>query len=316
MADAGEALLRLGGVYTDIGRYQILYGVDLTVRRGRVTMLLGRNGAGKTTTLRTIMGLWKARAGEITFDGRSIAGGEAPDIARLGIAYVPENMGIFGRLTVRENMLLATGAQGFAKDQLDRVLTFFPALKLKWESAAGSLSGGQKQMLAIGRAIVEQRRLLLVDEPTKGLSPAMVDQLVEALLQMKQEQATILLVEQNFRVALAMGDDVAVMDQGRIVHSGEMVVLGSDEGLQQRLLDRHQPDRRRHDHSRVHYPDHRRTWFGGRLLHRRHTGRLDQQLCRLPRAQAGAGFEHPADGAHSALAAARIVPGSRALRGR
>jgi branched-chain amino acid transport system ATP-binding protein len=184
MADAGEALLRLDGVYTDIGRYQILYGVDLTVRRGGVTMLLGRNGAGKTTTL------------------------------RLGIAYVPENMGIFGKLTVRENMLLATGAQGFAKDHLDRVLAFFPALKLKWEAAAGSLSGGQKQMLAIGRAIVEPRRLLLVDEPTKGLSPAMVDQLVEALLRMKKEQTTILLVEQNFRVALAMGDNVAVMDQG------------------------------------------------------------------------------------------------------
>ena len=236
MADADEALLRLRGVYTDIGRYQILYGVDLAVRRGRVTMLLGRNGAGKTTTLRTIMGLWKARAGAITFDGRSIAGLETPDIARLGNGYVPENMGIFGRLTVRENMLLATGAQGFAKDQLDRVLTFFPTLKLKWDSAAGSLSGGQKQMLAVGRAIIEQRRLLLVDEPTKGLSPAMVDQLVEALLQMKQEQATILLVEQNFRVALAMGDDVAVMDQGRIVHSGDMVTLSNDEELQQRLL--------------------------------------------------------------------------------
>jgi branched-chain amino acid transport system ATP-binding protein len=201
-----------------------------------ISACLGRNGAGKTTTLRTVMGLWKARAGAITFDARSIAGMETPDIARLGIAYVPENMGIFGKLTVRENMLLATGAQGFAKDHLDRVLAFFPALKLKWDAAAGSLSGGQKQMLAIGRAIVEPRRLLLVDEPTKGLSPAMVDQLVEALLRMKKEQTTILLVEQNFRVALAMGDDVAVMDQGRIVHSGSTAALGNDEELQQRLL--------------------------------------------------------------------------------
>ena len=155
---------------------------------------------------------------------------ETPDIARLGIAYVPENMGIFGKLTVRENMLLATGAQGFAKDHLDRVLAFFPALKMKWDAAAGSLSGGQKQMLAIGRAIVEPRRLLLMDEPTKGLSPAMVDQLVEALLRMKKEQTTILLVEQNFRVALAIGDDVAVMDQGRIVHSGDMAALGNRRG--------------------------------------------------------------------------------------
>jgi branched-chain amino acid transport system ATP-binding protein len=149
MADADEALLRLGGVYTDIGRYQILYGVDLAVRRGRVTMLLGRNGAGKTTTLRTIMGLWKARAGEISFDGRSVRGLETPDIARLGIAYVPENMGIFGRLTVRENMLLATGAQGFVKDQLDRVLTFFPALKLQWDAAAGSPSGAPSSSSAV-----------------------------------------------------------------------------------------------------------------------------------------------------------------------
>jgi len=236
MAEAGDVLLRLHDVHTDIGRYKILHGVSLTARHGRVTMLLGRNGAGKTTTLRTIMGLWQARAGRITFDGQSINGMDTPDIAQLGIAYVPEYMGIFGKLTVRENMLLATGAQGFAKDSLDRVLAWFPPIKLKWDSAAGSLSGGQKQMLAIARAVVEQRRLLLVDEPTKGLSPVMVDQLVEALLGLKDEQTTILLVEQNFHVALAIGDDVAVMDQGRIVHSGDMAALGRDEELQQRLL--------------------------------------------------------------------------------
>ena len=236
MAEAADVLLRLDDVHTDIGRYKILYGVSLTARRGRVTMLLGRNGAGKTTTLRTIMGLWQARAGRITFDGQAINGMDTPDIAQLGIAYVPEYMGIFGKLTVRENMLLATGAQGFAKDNLDRVLAWFPPLKLKWDSAAGSLSGGQKQMLAIARAVVEQRRLLLVDEPTKGLSPVMVDQLVEALLGLKNEQTTILLVEQNFHVALAVGDGVAVMDQGRIVHSGDMVALGRNEELQKRLL--------------------------------------------------------------------------------
>ncbi len=236
MAEADDVLLRLDDVHTDIGRYKILHGVNLTARRGRVTMLLGRNGAGKTTTLRTIMGLWQARAGRITFDGQPIGAMDTPDIAQLGIAYVPEYMGIFGKLTVRENMLLATGAQGFAKDNVDRVLAWFPPLKLKWDSTAGSLSGGQKQMLAIARAVVEQRRLLLVDEPTKGLSPVMVDQLVEALLGLKNEQTTILLVEQNFHVALAVGDDVAVMDLGRIVHSGDMAALGRDEELQQRLL--------------------------------------------------------------------------------
>ena len=236
MTDAAEALLRLEGVYANIGRYRILHGVDFAARRGRVTMLLRRNGAGKTTTLRTIMGLWKARLGKIIFDGQSIAAKETPHIARLGIAYVPENMGIFGKLTVRENMLLATGRSGFARQHLDRVLESFPALRVKWESPAGSLSGGQKQMLAIGRAIIEQRRLLLIDEPTKGLSPAMVDQLVAALLRLKREHTTILLVEQNFRVAEAVGDDVAVMDEGRIIHTGDMAALSTNHGLQHRLL--------------------------------------------------------------------------------
>jgi len=236
MSDSADILLRLEGVFTNIGRYRILHGVDFSVQRGRVTALLGRNGAGKTTTLRTIMGLWKARLGKIVFDGQPITALETPHIARRGIAYVPENMGIFGKLTVRENMLLATGRTGFAQDQLDRVLQSFPALKMKWDSPAGSLSGGQKQMLAIGRAIIEPRRLLLIDEPTKGLSPAMVDQLVAALLRLKRENTTILLVEQNFRVAEAVGDDVAVMDEGRIIHAGEMAALATNHGLQHRLL--------------------------------------------------------------------------------
>jgi branched-chain amino acid transport system ATP-binding protein len=236
MNASGDILLRLEGVFTNIGRYRILHGVDLAVRRGRVTALLGRNGAGKTTTLRTIMGLWKARLGKIVFDGQRIDALETPYIAQLGIAYVPENMGIFGKLTVRENMLLATERRGFAQQHLDRVLESFPALKVKWDAPAGSLSGGQKQMLAIGRAIIEQRRLLLIDEPTKGLSPAMVDQLVEALLRLKREHTTILLVEQNFRVAEAVGDDVAVMDEGHIIHTGDLTALAGNHELQHRLL--------------------------------------------------------------------------------
>ncbi len=235
-SETDDILLRVEGVFTNIGRYRILHGVDLAVRRGRVTALLGRNGAGKTTTLRTIMGLWKARLGKIIFDGEPITALETPHIARRGIAYVPETMGIFGKLTVRENMLLATGSAGFAANELERVLESFPALKTKWDAPAGSLSGGQKQMLAIGRAIIEPRRLILIDEPTKGLSPAMVDQLVGALLRLKREHTTILLVEQNFRVAEAVGDDVAVMDEGRIIHSGEMAALAHNHGLQHRLL--------------------------------------------------------------------------------
>jgi len=229
-------LLRLSGVHTHIGRYHILHGVDLAARAGRLTMLLGRNGAGKTTTLRTIMGLWRRSAGEITFDAQPIGALATPDIARLGIAYVPETMGIFSQLTVRENLLLATGPAGFDEARLDWVLGLFPVLREKWQQAAGALSGGQKQMLAISRAIVEPRRLLIVDEPTKGLAPAVIQHLIDAFLGLKQSEATILLVEQNFHMARAVGDDVAVMDDGRIVHSGTMAALAADEAMQQRLL--------------------------------------------------------------------------------
>ncbi len=231
-----DTLLELAGVHTHIGRYHILHGVDLAVRRGRLTMLLGRNGAGKTTTLRTIMGLWRRSAGEIRFDGASIGALATPDIARLGIAYVPENMGIFAELTVRENLLLATGPEGFDEARLDDVLALFPALRQKWHNPAGSLSGGQKQMLAISRAIIEERRLLIVDEPTKGLAPAVIQLLIDAFLRLKATATTILLVEQNFHMARSVGDDVAVMDDGRIVHTGSMAALAADEGLQQHLL--------------------------------------------------------------------------------
>ena len=232
----GAALLELRGVHTHIGRYHILHGVDLALARGRLTMLLGRNGAGKTTTLRTIMGLWRRSAGEISFDGEPIGALATPDIARLGIAYVPESMGIFSQLTVRENLLLATGPAGFDEARLDEVLALFPALREKWHNAAGSLSGGQKQMLAISRAIIEPRRLLVVDEPTKGLAPAIIQQLIDAFLRLKRTETTILLVEQNFHMARSVGDDVAVMDDGRIVHRGKMAALAADKDLQQQLL--------------------------------------------------------------------------------
>jgi branched-chain amino acid transport system ATP-binding protein len=231
-----DSLLELRGVETRIGRYHILHGVDFAARRGRVTMLLGRNGAGKTTTLRTIMHLWPASAGSIVFDGKRIEALDTPDIARLGIAYVPETMGIFSQLTVRENLLLATGREGLTDERLDALFALFPALKEKWSVAAGVLSGGQKQMLAIGRAIIEPRRLLVVDEPTKGLAPAVIQVLIDAFQRLKRSETTILLVEQNFHMAVSVGDDVAVMDDGRIVHTGSMADLAADEALQHRLL--------------------------------------------------------------------------------
>jgi branched-chain amino acid transport system ATP-binding protein len=237
-------VLRLDGVHTRIGAYHILHGVDLEVPRGQVTMLLGRNGAGKTTTLRTVMGLWQATRGTIHFEGQPIGGPGAqrptPDIARAGIAYVPETMGIFADLTVRENMLLAARQARRAEEldvgRLEWIFGFFPALRRFWLYPAGKLSGGQKQMLAVARAICEPRALLLVDEPSKGLAPAIVDNLVSAFAELKRQQTTILLVEQNFAMARALGDRVAVMDDGRVVHAGAMAQLADDEALQRRLL--------------------------------------------------------------------------------
>ncbi|WP_343642544.1 ABC transporter ATP-binding protein [Roseateles sp.] len=237
-------LLRLEGVHTHIGAYHILHGVDLDVPEGEVTMLLGRNGAGKTTTLRTVMGLWRASAGRVLLEQRPIQALPTPEIARADIAYVPENMGIFGALTVRENLLLAA-RRARSLDELDTarlewLFGLFPALRKFWLYPAGKLSGGQKQMLAIARAMVEPRRLLLIDEPTKGLAPAIINKLIEALQEIKRGRdgmrATVLLVEQNFMVARALGDRVAVMDDGRVVHAGRMAELAGDEALQQRLL--------------------------------------------------------------------------------
>lgn len=231
-----EPLLQLSDVHTHIGPYHILHGVDFTVPAGQLTMLLGRNGAGKTTTLRTIMGLWQASSGTIRFGGADITRSATPDIARAGIGYVPESMGIFTDLTVRENIVLAARSGPVDAARLDWMLGLFPALKRFWNLPAGNLSGGQKQMLAIARAIAEPRRLLLIDEPTKGLAPVMVRSMIEAFKALKEAGETILLVEQNFYAASALGDNVVVMDDGRIVHSGAMSELVADQALQQRLL--------------------------------------------------------------------------------
>jgi branched-chain amino acid transport system ATP-binding protein len=231
-----DELLSLSGVHTHIGRYHILQGVDLVAREGRTTMLLGRNGAGKTTTLRTIMGLWPASSGTIMLAGTRIDGRATPEIATLGIGYVPETMAVFSDLTVKENLILAARNGPLDEDRLVWIFQFFPALKKFWLSRSGTLSGGQKQMLSIARAIVEPRKLLLIDEPTKGLAPAIVGALIDCLADIKRRGATILLVEQNFRVAEAIGDDVAVMDNGRVVHTGEMAALAADTALQERFL--------------------------------------------------------------------------------
>ena len=235
-----QHLLTLEGVHTHIGAYHILHGVDLVVPRGELTLLLGRNGAGKTTTLRTIMGLWPASQGRITFGGEDITALHTPTIAQKNIAYVPENMGIFADLTVQENMLLAArsapNAARMDEARVQWIFKLFPAVEKFWKHPAGKLSGGQKQMLAVARAIVEPRDLLIIDEPSKGLAPAIIQNMIEAFQQLKASGVTILLVEQNIHFAQQLGDSVAVMDNGRVVHAGRMQDLAEDTALQQSLL--------------------------------------------------------------------------------
>lgn len=235
-----DILLSLEGVHTHIGAYHILHGVDLQVRRGQLTMLLGRNGAGKTTTLRTIMGLWKASQGRIRLNGEDITDRATAELAHAGVAYVPENMGIFADLSVRENLLLAARKARTLSDidsaRLDWIFDRFPAMKKFWLHPAGKLSGGQKQMLAVSRAIIEPRELLLIDEPSKGLAPVMIQSMIQAFKALKEQHTTILLVEQNFNFARQLGDAVAVMDDGRVVHRGAMAELAADEDMQARLL--------------------------------------------------------------------------------
>jgi branched-chain amino acid transport system ATP-binding protein len=235
-----QNLLTLEGVHTHIGAYHILHGVDLVVPRGELTLLLGRNGAGKTTTLRTIMGLWQASQGRITFGGEDITALNTPAIAQKNIAYVPENMGIFSDLTVKENMLLAARSAQHAAQmdeaRLQWIFKLFPPVEKFWKHPAGKLSGGQKQMLAVARSMVEPRDLLIIDEPSKGLAPAIIQNMIEAFQQLKASGVTILLVEQNIHFAQQLGDTVAVMDNGRVVHAGRMQALAEDAALQQSLL--------------------------------------------------------------------------------
>lgn len=229
------SLLSLTHMKTSIGQYHVLHDVSFDVPEGGVFVLLGRNGAGKTTTLRSIMGLWKPNPGSVRFRGEDIAGLHASDIARKGIAFVPENMGVFGGLTVEENLILATAKGKFDPVHLKRIYQLFPAIEQFWTKQAWSLSGGQKQMLSVARAIIEPRELILIDEPTKGLAPSIIDGMAEAFSEIGQ-RTTILLVEQNLNFAKRLGKGMAVIDDGHIAHTGTMSDFVNDTALQERLL--------------------------------------------------------------------------------
>lgn len=231
-----KQLLKLNNIETFIGQYHILQGVSLEVKKGEVTVLLGRNGAGKTTTLRTIMGLNPASKGSVVYKGEEIHSLPTYTIAQKGIGYVPEDQGIFAGLTVEENMKVAIQKENDETNKrLDYILNLFPDLKKFWKKPGGLLSGGQKQMLSIARAYVNDNELLLIDEPSKGLAPIVVEKVMESILQMK-DQTTIVLVEQNFMMASTIGDCFYIIDDGRTVSTGTMKQLKEDEEMKRKYL--------------------------------------------------------------------------------
>ena len=231
-----ELILKVEGAHTFIGRHHILQGISFESKADAVTVLIGRNGAGKSTALRMVIGLLPPSEGKILFKGKEIQKKKPYEIARMGIGYVPENMGIFAGLTVEENMRVAMLLEdGPTAKRLDRTLDMFVDLKKFWKDKAGNLSGGQKQMLAIARAIVNDTSLLLIDEPSKGLAPILVEALIEAINQIKLD-SVVVLVEQNFYMASAVGDDFYILDDGRVVRSGVMETLVQDEDLKRKYL--------------------------------------------------------------------------------
>lgn len=229
-------LLKVENVHTHIGQYHILQGVSFETKAGEVSVLLGRNGAGKTTTLKTIMGLTPATSGQITFEDKSIIKNPTHHIAKGGIGYVPEDQGIFGALTVEENIKVAIRKEDdSALARLEYVLELFPDLKKYWKKDGGHLSGGQKQMLSMARAFVNESKLLLIDEPSKGLAPVVIEKVMEAINEMKK-QTTIILVEQNFMMASKIGDTYTLIDDGETVQSGLMRELIENEELKRKYL--------------------------------------------------------------------------------
>jgi branched-chain amino acid transport system ATP-binding protein len=228
-SQASRPLLTLEDVHAYIAGSHILQGVSFDVTKGETTVLLGRNGAGKSTTLRTIMGIVQAERGSISLDGQELRGKPSHAIARQGIALVPEDRDVFVLLTVEENLKLAQrGNASRGVGGIEQAYSLFPDLRAARARSAGAMSGGQQQMLAIARAMVNHNRVVLVDEPTKGLAPVIVKQLQSIFQGLRGEGETILLVEQNLEFAQAVGDRFFILDEGRIVHGGGMGELTAD----------------------------------------------------------------------------------------
>jgi branched-chain amino acid transport system ATP-binding protein len=228
-------ILEVESIHTFIGQFHILEGVSLRVPKGSITALLGRNGAGKTTTLRSIIGLNAPREGRVTFNGQTINGRPAYEIAALGIGYVPEHRAVFRDLTVEENLKIAERNRNDLANRSDFIFEIFPDLKKFYKLSGGQLSGGQQQMLSIARALVADNSLLLIDEPSEGLAPVIVENIVAALRRLS-DRVTVLLVEQNFRMASSLADRYYIVDDGRTVHEGAMKDLTGNKELVAKYL--------------------------------------------------------------------------------
>jgi len=214
-------ILEVHNIHTFIGEFHILEGVTVEVPRGSITVLLGRNGAGKTTTLRSILGLNPPRSGQIVFRGEPIQGRSTHKIAQMGIGYVPEKRIIFRDLTVAQNLQIAERQNGDLERKADLIFGLFPDLKRLYHLSGGHLSGGQQQMLAVARALVADNSLLLIDEPSEGLAPVIIEQMMDAIRQLSSH-TTVLLVEQNFQVASQLAERYVIIEEGISVHAGMM----------------------------------------------------------------------------------------------
>ncbi len=228
---AGKPLLSIKGLRVAYGGIMAVKGIDFEVRAGELVSLIGANGAGKTTTLKAITGLQPMADGDIVFDGQSIRGKPAHALVRMGLAMVPEGRGTFTRMTIDENLLMGSYTRGDkqgVQDDIERVFSIFPRLKERRAQLAGTMSGGEQQMLAMGRAMMCRPRMLLLDEPSMGLSPIMVDKIFEVVTEIARQGVTILLVEQNAKRALELAQRGYVLDSGTMTMGGEASTLLDD----------------------------------------------------------------------------------------